>query len=217
MHSGLPHDGLVSRGAHGPFVVDDLVQIRLAWRAVEPEALHQGARARATTHAVAKFGRVWQHGGDEVAWRYLDTSNLDRLGAVEAEAMQGTQHLNEVFTEAVLKRDAIEFEPARHQHHFFVLYVDATQRADVFGEHKHLGLAERRRGEQAAAAFPDKRRVETFFDGGPNAERGGELESVDHQVAAIAHTHFGDLAEQMIAGVTSQHVGQSGLHTHRAQ
>ena len=180
MHSGLPHDGLVSRGAHGPFVVDDLVEIRLSWGAIESEALDQGACACATTHAVAKFGRVWQHGSDEVAWRHIDTADLDRLGAVEAETVQGAQYLDEVFAEAVLKRDAIEFEPTWHQHHFFVLNVDATQGADAFGKHKHLGLAERRRGEQAAAALPDKRRVETLFDSGPNAERGGELESVDH-------------------------------------
>ena len=67
---------------------------RLAWRAVEPEALHQGARARATTHAVAKFGRVWQHGGDEVVVLRTDESHaVPGLGrTIHVQPRPGKMH-----------------------------------------------------------------------------------------------------------------------------
>ena len=48
--------------------------------------------------------------------------------------MQHRQHLEELVTEAVLERHPVDFEPSRHQQHFFVFDVDALQLTDAFGE-----------------------------------------------------------------------------------
>ena len=70
--------------------------------------------------------------------------------------MQRPQHVDELLAEAVLERDAIAVDPARHQHDLFVLDVDALERADALGEVEHLGLRERLRREPAALALPDR-------------------------------------------------------------
>ncbi len=161
-----------------------------------------------------EFGGVRQHGCDQVAWRDLDAANHDRLGRVEPELVQRGQHLEELVAEAVLERDSVDVDPARHQQHLFVLDVDALQLADALGEREQLGLGERLGREPAAVAFVDDRRIEALLDRRPDAERRGKGEALDHQVVAVAHADLVNRREQVVGRRSGRDIGEARLDTH---
>src|SRR4051812_11351936 len=112
--------------------------------------------------------------------------------------MQGLQDLDELLTQAVLERDPPGVEPARDEEHLLVLDVDALHPADSFREVEDLRLAEWWRGEPAAVALVDDRRVEALLDRRPDGERRGEGVAVDDQVGPVAHADLVDRAEQLL-------------------
>jgi hypothetical protein len=131
--------------------------------------------------------------------------------------VQGPEHLDELTTQPVLEGDPPCVDPAGDQQHLFVLDVDALDRADAGGEVEHLRLGEWLGGVPAARVLPDHRRVEAFLDGGPDRERRREVQAIDHQVRPVSHANLVDLAEQVVGGVASEHVGQARLDTHGDQ
>ena len=82
------------------------------------------------------------------------------------------------------------------------------------GKRNSLGFGERRGGEPAALALVDDRRVEALLDRRPDAERRGEGEALDHQVAAVAHADLVDRREQVVGGVAGDDVGEARLDAH---
>ena len=61
-----------------------------------------------------------------------------------------------------------------------MLDVDAAQGADAFREDERLRLTKRRGREPTPIAFVHDWRVEALLDRGPDAERGSEVEAVNH-------------------------------------
>ena len=95
-----------------------------------------------------------------------------------------------------------------------MLHVHALIRANARRKVEHFWLAEDFGGEQAARLLPHDRRVQTFFDGGPDGECRRKVESVDRQVGSVAYTDFVDGVEEVIRRVPCEHVRQAGLHSH---
>src|SRR6478735_11330435 len=103
----LPDDALVAVLLHRPLVVDHVVEVRRARRAVLARAGDPEARAGLALHPRADRRRVGQHRGDDVARRHLDPLDPHLLGAVEAEGVQHLEDVDELVTEAVLERRAL--------------------------------------------------------------------------------------------------------------
>ena len=95
-----------------------------------------------------------------------------------------------------------------------MLHVDAFHRTDALGEVEHLRLRERGRGRPAFAILPDHRRVEAFFDGGPDGEVGRELVATHLEVGAVTHADLLDFVKKVLLGVLGEHVGHTWLHAH---
>ena len=133
---------------------------------------------------------------------------------MEAEQADGLQHVDELVAEAVFERDPADVEPARHEDHFLVLDVHTAERTDALWEHERLWLAEGFGGEPPAVTLVHDRRVEALLDGGPDAERGGERHAIDHEVGAVAHSHFVDTREQVIGGIAGDDITEPGLDAH---
>ena len=93
-----------------------------------------------------------------------------------------------------------------------MLDVDALDGADTIGEVENLWLAEGLGGEPAAVGLPDNRRVETLLDGGPDGERRRKLVAVDGQVRPVPGAELVDAGEQVVGGVSREHVGEPGFH-----
>jgi hypothetical protein len=131
MNGRLPDDGLVAELGHRPLVVDDLIDVRAARIAIDPDTGHQSA---AQVRPVIRWPNSagFEHRGHEVAWRNVG-ADRDRLGRVEPQPVQRRQHVEELIAEAVFERDSVDVEP-RHQQHFFVLDVDAFQLPDPLGK-----------------------------------------------------------------------------------
>ena len=93
-----------------------------------------------------------------------------------------------------------------------MLDVHALDRADALGEDEGLGLGEGRRGEEAALALPDERRVEALLDRRPDGERRREVEALDHEVRAVADADLVDVVEEVVGGVAGEDVAEARLH-----
>ena len=169
----LPDHRLRAVLGHRPVVVDHVVQVDRARRAVLAAARDPGAGAGLAVHPVAQAGRVREAGGHDVARRDRHALDRHRLGAVEAERVQHLEDVDELVAQAVLEGDPLGLDPARDQEHLLVLHVHALDRADPLRELERLGLAERRRGVPAAALLPDDRRVEALLDRRPDARTTG--------------------------------------------
>ena len=214
---GLPDHRLGAPLAHRPLVVDGVEEVGRARRPVLARARHPGAGAGHPAHRVAEGRGVGQAGRDDVPWRHRPPAYRHRVGAVQAQQVQGAQHVDELLAEAVLEGDPARIDRSRHQEHLLVLHVHALQRTDAGREVEELGLGEGRRGEPAAVALVDDGRVEALLDGRPDREGRGEAVPCHDQVAAVADGDLVDLAEQVVRGVAGQHVGQPRLDPHAAQ
>ena len=112
---------------------------------------------------------------------------------VEAGLVQHPEHLDELVAEPVLERDASAVDPAGDEQHFLVLDVHALDRADVAGKSKVSGSENGAVVNQPRSASQITRRVEALLDRRPDRERRREVEALDDEVRAVAHTDLVDL------------------------
>ena len=88
---------------------------------------------------------------------------------------------------------------------------------DSLGKVEGFRLAERCGGEPAAVLLVDDRRVEALLDGRPDGERRREVIAGNGQVSPVPDADLIDLAEQVVGGVPSEHIGKAGLDAHPDQ
>src|SRR4029453_8633894 len=208
---GLPDDRLRAVLAHRRLVVGDVVEVGPARPAVAAEAGDEGPGARLAAHALAESGRIRERSRDDVARSDLDTLDRDLLLRVEAELVQGLEHLDELAAEPVLERDALALDPARHEEHLLVLDVHAFDRPDALWEVEDLRLGERLGREPAALLLPDHGRVQALLDGRPDGEGRREVVAFDHEIGAVSDADLVDLGEELVGGVTGEDVGGAWL------
>src|SRR5271165_5084693 len=151
----LPDDRLGAVLGHAPVVVDYVVQVDLARRAVLAESLHPGSGAGQAVHEMADLGRVGETSSDDVPWRDLSGADGHLLCRVESEHMDRLEHADELVAEAVFESDPVSCDPSRHEEHFFVLHIHALDWADAGREQEDLRLAERLGREPPPLLLPD--------------------------------------------------------------
>ena len=145
------------------------------------------------------------------------TANVDRLDPIQAEFVQRLQDVDELLPQSVLEGHAVDIDPARDEQHLFVFDVHALHGTDSLGKVEGFRLAEGCGGEPAAVLLVDDRRVEALLDGRPDGKRRREVIAGNGQVSPVPNADLIDLAEQVVGGVPSEHIGEPGLDAHPDQ
>src|SRR6185295_9463324 len=98
-----------------------------------------------------------------------------------------------------------------------MFHIDDIHATDALWKIEGLMLREWLRREPAFILFPNDRRIQTFFNSRPDRKAGSEVVAINGDIRSIADADLFDLIEEMILGITSEHICHARFHTESDQ
>src|SRR4026208_2189796 len=95
--------------------------------------------------------------------------------------------------------------------------IDHVHWANPFWEVKDFMLGEWLRCEPAFILFPNDGRIQTLFNRRPDGKAWRKVITINGDIPSIADSDLSDLIEEMILGVTCEHICHARLHTESDQ